>query len=153
MLSDASISDLEVEYRAKFPSDPLSVVREILVYILEATVTEERRRLMMEIIFHKCEFVGEMAVVQNAQRSLCLESYDRIEHTLRECIAAKLLPANLLTRQAAVLMRSYLSGLMENWLFAPDSFDLKKEARNYVSILLEMYQLCPSLREPAEIKN
>lgn len=82
---------------------------------------------MMEIIFHKCEFVGEMAVVQKAQRSLCLESYERIEHTLKECIAANMLPANLLTRRAAVLMRSYLSGLMENWLFAPDSFDLEKK--------------------------
>ncbi len=40
-LSDASISDLEIEYRAKFPNDPLSVIREILVYVLEATVTEE----------------------------------------------------------------------------------------------------------------
>ncbi|VFS67412.1 Potential acrAB operon repressor [Raoultella terrigena] len=111
VLSEASISDLEVEYRAKFPNDPLSVVREILVYVLEATVTEERRRLMMEIIFHKCEFVGEMTAAQEAQRSLCLESYDRIEHTLNECIAAKMLPANLLTRRAAILMRSYLSGL------------------------------------------
>ena len=36
-LSDASISDLEIEYRAKFPNDPLSVIREILVYVLEAT--------------------------------------------------------------------------------------------------------------------
>ncbi|MGI1227603.1 DNA-binding transcriptional repressor AcrR, partial [Raoultella ornithinolytica] len=123
------------------------------LHVLEATVTEERRRLMMEIIFHKCEFVGEMAVVQKAQRSLCLESYERIEHTLKECIAANMLPANLLTRRAAVLMRSYLSGLMENWLFAPDSFDLEKEARDYVAILLEMYQFCPTLRAPSEAKN
>ena len=72
---------------------------------------------MMEIIYHKCEFVGEMTVVQQAQRLSA--SYERIEQTLKECIAAKLLPANLLTRRAAVLMRSYLSGLMENWLFAP----------------------------------
>lgn len=115
-LSESSISDLESEYRAKFPDDPLSVLREILVYILEATVVEERRRLMMEIIFHKCEFVGEMAVVQQAQRSLCPESYDRIEQTLTQCMQAKLLPANLLTRRAAILMRSYISGLMENWL-------------------------------------
>ena len=50
VLSEANINDLEVEYRAKFPNDPLSVVREILVYILEATVTEKRRRLMMEIM-------------------------------------------------------------------------------------------------------
>ncbi len=81
-LSDASISDLEIEYRAKFPNDPLSVIREILVYVLEATVTEERRRLMMEIIYHKCEFVGEMTVVQQAQRQLSLASYERIEQTL-----------------------------------------------------------------------
>jgi hypothetical protein len=31
-------------------------------------------------------------------------------------------------------MRSYISGLMENWLFAPQSFDLKEEARSYVAI-------------------
>lgn len=146
VLSEANINDLEVEYRAKFPNDPLPVVREILVYILEATVTEKRRRLMMEIIFHKCEFVGEMVTLQEAQRSLCLESYDRIEQTLKECIAAKMLPANLLTRRAAILMRSYLSGLMENWLLAPNAFDLQHEARAYVETLLEMYQLCPSLR-------
>ncbi|HKS34121.1 MAG TPA: multidrug efflux transporter transcriptional repressor AcrR [Enterobacteriaceae bacterium] len=149
-LSESSITDLEIEYRAKFPGDPLSVLREILVYILEATVNEERRRLMMEIIFHKCEFVGEMAVVQQAQRSLCLESYDRIEQTLNDCIAAKMLPVNLLTRRTAILMRSFISGIMENWLFAPQSFDLKKEARDYVAILVEMIQLCPTLRTQAD---
>lgn len=133
------------------PNDPLSVVREILVYILEATVVEERRRLMMEIIFHKCEFVGEMAVVQQAQRSLWLESYDRIEQTLKDCITAQQLPANLLTRRAAILMRSYLSGLMENWLFAPETFNLHAEARAYVDTLIEMYQTCPSLRSPSAI--
>lgn len=146
-LSESSIGDLEIEYRAKFPDDPLSVLREILVYILEATVVEERRRLMMEIIFHKCEFVGEMAVLQQAQRNLCMESYDRIEQVLKDCISAQMLPAKLLTRRAAILMRSYVSGIMENWLFAPGSFDLKKEARDYVVILLEMFQFCPTLHE------
>ncbi|RKR53124.1 TetR family transcriptional regulator [Yokenella regensburgei] len=147
-LSESSISDLETEYRAKFPGDPLSVLREILVYILEATVIEERRRLMTEIIYHKCEFVGEMAVVQEAQRSLCLQSYDRIEQVLLDCMKAKQLPADLLTRRAAVLMRAWVSGLMENWLFAPQSFDLQHEARAYVAIMLEMYQFCPTLRTP-----
>lgn len=146
-LSESSIGDLEIEYRAKFPDDPLSVLREILIYILEATVVEERRRLMMEIIFHKCEFVGEMAVLQQAQRNLCMESYDRIEQVLKDCMGAGVLPAKLLTRRAAILMRSYISGLVENWLFAPGSFDLKKEARDYVAILLEMFQFCPTLHK------
>lgn len=115
-LSESNIGELELEYQAKFPGDPLSVLREILIHVLESTVTEERRRLLMEIIFHKCEFVGEMAVVQQAQRNLCLESYDRIEQTLKHCIEAKMLPADLMTRRAAIIMRGYISGLMENWL-------------------------------------
>ena len=61
-----------------------------------------------------------------------------------------MLPANLLTRRAAILMRSYLSGLMENWLLAPNAFDLRKEARAYVETLLEMYHFCPSLRGSEE---
>ena len=49
-----------------------------------------------------------------------------------------------MTRRAAIIMRGYISGLMENWLFAC-SFDLK-EARDYVAILLEMYLLYFTLR-------
>lgn len=105
---------------------------------------------MMEIIYHKCEFVGEMIVVQQAQRQLSLASYERIEQTLKECIAAKLLPANLLTRRAAVLMRSYLSGLMENWLFARfvrpacGSAGLRRYSAGDVSIL-------PDATRPGEL--
>ena len=145
-LAKPNIDELETEYQAKFPDDPLSVLREILIYVLETTVTEERRRLLMEIIFHKCEFVGEIASVQLVERSLCLENYDRIEKTLRHCMDVNMLPENLNTRRVAVLMRSYISGIMENWLFAPESFDLKNEARQYVAVLLEMCLLCPSLR-------
>ncbi|WP_368940842.1 multidrug efflux transporter transcriptional repressor AcrR [Citrobacter werkmanii] len=145
-LAKPNIDELETEYQAKFPDDPLSVLREILTYVLEATVTEERRRLLLEIIFHKCEFVGEMASVQLAQRSLCIENYDRIEQTLRQCMNANMLPDNLNTRRVAVLLRSYVTGIIENWLFAPESFDLKKDAREYVAVLLEMCLLCPSLR-------
>ncbi|MFV0569356.1 MAG: multidrug efflux transporter transcriptional repressor AcrR [Citrobacter portucalensis] len=150
-LSESNINELEVEYRKKFPDDPLSVLREILVYVLESTATEERRRLLMEIIFHKCEFVGELAVVQQAQQNICIESIERIEMHLTCCIKRNILPVDLLTHRAAVLMRSYISGIIENWLFAPQSFDLKKEARDYVTILLEMYLLCPTLRENTKL--
>ncbi len=76
----------------------------------------------MEIIFHKCEFVGEMAVVQQAQRNLCLESYDRIEQTLKHCIEAKMLPADLMTCRAAIIMRGYISGLMGKLALCPAIF-------------------------------
>ena len=146
-LSESSIGDLEIEYRAKFPEDPLSALRELLIYILAPTVTAARRRLMMEIIFHKCECVGEMMTVQQAQRSLYMEGYDRIEASLKRCSDAGMLPASLQTRRAAILMRCYITGIMESWLFAPDTFDLQREAREYVEILIEMFQYCPTLRQ------
>lgn len=148
-LNESSIGDLETEYRAKFPHDPLSVVRELLIYILQATVTDERRRLMMEIIFHKCEFVGEMAVIQQARRKLYMEGNERIEHSLQRCVDAGMLPENLNLPDSAILMRGYISGIIESWLLAPDSFDLNEKSNDFVAILIEMFQLCPTLRKTA----
>lgn len=146
-LTESSISDLEIEYQAKYPDDPLSVVRELLIYILQATVSEERRRLMTEIIFHKCEFVGELAVIQEARRALYMEGNERIEASLQRCIDTGYLPVNLNLSHAVVTMRGYITGLMENWLLAPESFDLYNNAEAYVAILLEMFQFCPTLRQ------
>lgn len=145
-LTESSIGDLETEYRAKFPDDPLSVVRELLIYILKATVADERRRSMTEIIFHKCEFVGELAVLQEARRKLYMEGNERIESSLQRCIDAGMLPKNLRLSHAVILLRSYITGLMENWLVAPESFDLYGQAEDYVAILLEMFQTCPTLQ-------
>lgn len=62
-LLDVSISDFEIEYWVKFFNDLFLVIREILVYVFEVIVIEECWWLMMEIIYYKCEFVGEMIVV------------------------------------------------------------------------------------------
>lgn len=149
-LTESSISDIEIEYRAKYPDDPLSVLRELLIYILQATVSEDRRRLMMEIIFHKCEFVGELAVLCQARRTLYMEGNERIEASLQRCIDAGYLPKNLNLSHAVITLRSYITGLIENWLVAPDSFDLYGNAADYVAILLEMLHACPTLRHPPE---
>ncbi len=81
---------------------------------------------MMEIIFHKCEFVGEMAVVRK-RSAACVLSYERIEHA-KGVHCGQHAAGQFVNPPGMVLMRSYLSGLMENWLFAPDSFDLEKRA-------------------------
>ncbi|XPE66615.1 hypothetical protein ACNKHR_05065 [Shigella flexneri] len=91
-----------------------------------------------------------MAVVQQAQRNLCLESYDRIDKTLKHCIEAKMLPADLMTRRAAIYYaRLYFRPDRKTRSLPRNLLILKKEARDYVAILLEMYLLCPTLRNPA----
>ncbi|MDI9225355.1 DNA-binding transcriptional repressor AcrR, partial [Serratia bockelmannii] len=140
------IDQLETVYQAKFPDNPLRVIREILIYILTSTVEDGRRRALMEIIFHKCEFVGEMMPLLDSRKVLYLAGYERIEAVLYNCIHHGQLPADLHTRRAAIILRGYITGLMENWLFMPESFDLRAEAEALVDAFLEMLQFCPTLR-------
>lgn len=149
-LSESKIGDLEIEYQAKFPDNPLRILKEILIYILTATVEDTRRRALMEIIFHKCEFVGEMMPLHDIRKVLYLENYDRIETVLLNSIRHGQLPADLHTRRAAIILRAYVTGLMENWLFMPESFDLKQEAASLVDAFIEMAQHCPTLRVKPE---
>ncbi|WDD22961.1 multidrug efflux transporter transcriptional repressor AcrR [Erwinia amylovora] len=147
--SESGLTALELEYQSKYPEDPLSVMRAMLLYVFEATATDPRRRALMEIIYHKCEFVGEMTTLQLMQQNLYLECYEKIEEVLKECIAAKQLPENLDTRRAAVVMRGYVSGIMENWLFMPESFDLAEDAAQLVATLIDMLNYSVTLRKPA----
>lgn len=144
--TEPKIDQLETEYQAKFPDNPLRVIREILIYILTSTVEDCRRRALMEIIFHKCEFVGEMMPLLDSRKVLYLAGYDRIEAVLYNCIHHGQLPIDLHTRRAAIILRGYITGLMENWLFMPESFDLRAEAEALVDAFLDMLQFCPTLR-------
>lgn len=144
--SESGLKDLEHEYQLKYPSDPLSVMKAMLTYVLEATARDRRRRSLMEIIFHKCEFVGEMATLQFMQQTLFLECYDKIEDVLRECMTAGQLPENLDTRRTAIVLRGYMTGIMENWLFMPDSFDMAADAPQLIDVLIDMMQHGQTLR-------
>ncbi|SFN36513.1 transcriptional regulator, TetR family [Izhakiella capsodis] len=147
--SASGLENLEREYRLKYPADPLSVMRAMLTYILQATACDKYRRSLSDIIFHKCEFVGEMKTLQLMQQNLYLECYEKIEDVLHECIAAGQLPSGLMTRQAAVIIRAYMTGLMENWLFMPDSFNLEQDAPKLVSTLIETLQHSSLLSQSA----
>ena len=142
---DAGLDDVELEYQTKYPGDPLSVIRSMLIYILDATAKDPQRRALMEIIFHKCEFVGEMSTLQDMRQSLLLECYDRIELVLRECIEVGQLPAGLNTLQSARLMCGYINGMMENWLFNPQAFDLAADAPQLVDAFIDMLRLSPTM--------
>ncbi|WP_343463806.1 multidrug efflux transporter transcriptional repressor AcrR [Pantoea sp.] len=146
---DAGLDDVELEYQTKYPGDPLSVIRAMLIYILEATVRDPQRRALMEIIFHKCEFVGEMTTLQDMRQSLLLQSYERIEVVLRDCMKSGQLPAGLNTRQSARMMCGYINGMMESWLFNPQAFDLAADAPQLVNAFLDMLRFSPTLSAPA----
>ena len=150
--SESGLEDVEQEYQSKHPDDPLSVMRAMLRYVFAATARDQRRRSLLEIIFHKCEFVGEMLPLQLMQQNLYIECYEKIEEVLGACIKAGQLPAALNVRRAAIIMRGYITGIMENWLFMPDSFDIERDAPMLVEALIDMLKSSPSLTANAALR-
>ncbi|PWC21309.1 DNA-binding transcriptional repressor AcrR [Brenneria roseae subsp. roseae] len=148
-LAEAKISDFEIEYQTKFPDNPLLVMRELLIYMLRLTVNDPQWRSMMEIIFHKCEFVGEMLQSYNARKALYLSCYTDIEDNLIRCIRLGMLPADVHPRRAAIALRAYFSGIMENWLFMPESFNLEQDAPTLTDAFIDMLRFSTAIRHTA----
>ncbi|QQA77267.1 multidrug efflux transporter transcriptional repressor AcrR [Pectobacterium parmentieri] len=147
--AESKISEFEIEYQTKFPDNPLRVMRELLIYMLRLTVNDTQWRSIMEICFHKCEFVGEMLQSYNAGKELYLSCYVDIEENLIKCIRMGMLPTDIYPRRAAIALRAYFSGVMENWLFMPESFDLDQDAPALVDAFIDMLHFSPALRKPA----
>ncbi|QTF09475.1 multidrug efflux transporter transcriptional repressor AcrR [Brenneria izadpanahii] len=146
--AELKLNKFEIEYQTKFPDNPLHVMREILIYMLRLTVSDCQWRSMMEIVFHKCEFVGEMLPSFNVRKAFYLDCYSDIEAYLIRCIRMGLLPEDIQPRRAAIALRAYFSGLMENWLFMPESFDLNQDAPELVDSFIDMLRFSNTLRQP-----
>ncbi|WP_414602837.1 TetR family transcriptional regulator C-terminal domain-containing protein, partial [Providencia stuartii] len=119
---------------------------EILVYILTDFIESPKNRALMDILFHKCELVGEMAAIVDLKKENYVASHHRIIELLRHCVEAGQLPANLDLECGAIMIRAMMAGLLENWLLQPDSFKIHKRTEILVETMLETLKYSPSLR-------
>lgn len=148
--SGSDLAAAEHEYQIKYPDDPLSFMRAMLLYAIDSAVTHPRKRALMEIIFHKCEFVGKIVALQLMQQTLYLGYYEKIESILQNCIRQGQLPAELHTRRAAIAVRGYVTGIIENWLFMPTSFDIVADAPVLIDALIDTLHTSLALRHTRE---
>ncbi len=140
------IESLSKQTASDAEPDPLDRLRDLLVLILRETVHNPRQRQVLEILFHKCEFICEMGELVERQEALHLEAFARTEQSLRNAIARGQLPADLDARKASITIHSYIRGLLSTWLLLPDSFDLAGEAENLIDACLSMLVHATSLR-------
>lgn len=108
--------------------DPLGRLRDLMVLVLKDTVRNERQRRVLDVLFHRCEFICEMGALVEQQTSYYLDALERTERSLDNAIERGQLPAGLDTRKASVALNAYVRGLITNWLLVPDSFDLEVDA-------------------------
>jgi TetR/AcrR family acrAB operon transcriptional repressor len=104
--------------------DPLEGLRNYVLAVLRRTVEDPQARRVFEIATLKVEFVDEMDAVRCRRRGSMNNWMARAERHLRLAAEAGLVAADIDTRMAALAMWTMIDGLIRNWMFDPQGFDL-----------------------------
>ncbi|MGH8518489.1 MAG: TetR family transcriptional regulator [Panacagrimonas sp.] len=129
--------------------DPLGTLRGLAVDALTQLARDPRTQAVFEILFHKCELVGELAERSDAQandRRVCLGSVQKLFDL---AIAKGQLPADTDTGLATHMMHAYVIGLMHEWVLAPADYDLAAAAPAMVDAFLAGLRAQPPRKDPA----
>ncbi|KAF3997461.1 TetR family transcriptional regulator [Glaciimonas immobilis] len=127
--------------------DPLGQFRSWCLFALGEGVNNAQTRKIFATILHKCEFVDPTDPIYIRQRECFLEGRVNIQRILRYAVAKGQLPRNLDPILGAIMVQSLLSGVLDNWLFIPESFDLGKQAANIVDLCIHSLKTAPMLQK------
>ena len=117
--------------------DPIALLKACAVSALKSTATNPQVQRVFDVVTHKCEYLGEMAGVNNRISSIQKGCVDRSEQAIRNAIKRGQLPASVNPRLAAVGLDSMLYGLISNWLANPGYLPLARQAEAMIDLYLD----------------
>ena len=126
--------------------DPITSLKACAVSALKSTAVNPQVQRVFDIVTHKCEYLGEMAGVNNRISSIQKGCVDRSEQAIRNAIKRGLLPAGVNARLAAVGLDAMLYGLISNWLANPGYLPLERQAEAMIDLYIEGLRGRPSQR-------
>ncbi|WP_438864686.1 TetR family transcriptional regulator [Neptunicella sp.] len=127
-------------------TDPMGKFRDFSVKILQQLAVDLQMQRVFCIMMHKFEYNGEVEILESRQICAFSEFTNRIERTFRNAIKRGQLSPDLDTKQAALAKHAFFSGIMNNWLLYPQSFDLAEMAESLVDNYFFMLHNSPHLR-------
>lgn len=118
-------------------SDPLDDLRNYMLAVLRRTVEDPGARRVFEIATLKVEFVDDMgAVRQRRQRSMG-QWMERAERRIRLAAEQGLIGGAIVPMTVALAMWTMIDGLIRNWMFDPQGFDLLELGKCVIDPYLE----------------
>ena len=124
-----------VEKDAKDPIAQLSRTHET---IMLEVINNPHYRKVLNILFHKCEFTRETDQIVIQQKEWHTYSRNIVKTILVNAQKKEQLPADLDIELACNLLGFMFRGLLADWLFMPDSFDLIENARKVNDAVFEL---------------
>ena len=116
--------------------DPLSFIRDLAVEFLQRLACDPRYQRVLEIAWHKCEYVEEMAVIRDSHLECGRRFIALMETALRRAQQQGRLPVAVDPYQAAVGVIALIDGLALNWTMDPRLFPLAEYAPGLVDAYL-----------------
>jgi len=104
--------------------DPLGDLRNYMLAVLRRTVEDPGARRVFEIATLKVEFVGEMDAVRQRRQDNLANWKSRAERRIRLAIDKGLIASDIDAAQVALGLWTMIDGLIRNWMFDPQQFDL-----------------------------
>ena len=104
--------------------DPLVDLRNHMLAVLDRTVNDPGARRVFEIATLKVEFVGEMDAVRQRRQHNLANWKSRFERRIGLAIDKGLISRDVNPTQVALGLWTMIDGLIRNWMFDPEDFDL-----------------------------
>lgn len=139
---DSVLNDLEREALA----DPLAAVRDGALRALMHLAESPRMQAAYDVMFLRCEYNDEFQAIERRQlqeRAMCIEHCRR---ALDLAVRRAQLPASTDTLVAAQGLYAFVSGLMRDWIQAPEGRDLKAAAPRLIDVYMAGLRANPPRR-------
>lgn len=127
---------LEIRRKLKIqnPDNDLKLLREIIIETLKFISTDRRQHELLQILYHTCEFNGEMYSEREIRERYWFNR-ERMKKLLRNCISKGQIPVNTNIELTITIIHGYLSGIVKNWLMQPENLNLYEQAPEVVDNL------------------
>lgn len=129
---------------APIQADPVEAMREATLQSIHDLATEPHARNMLEILFHRCEFVGELAPIVDQHGAKVRWVIAQSAAAFERAQAAGQIDPGLQPRLCAAMLHTLTTGILRDWLLAPDQECLQGLARAMLDHLLASFGHAPS---------
>lgn len=114
----------------------LPALRALLLGVFGCVTEDAHVKRVLEIALHKTENVEELSAVGERRLHMMQGFRARLEHTLRRGQARGEISGAMPAALLAITLHALIDGLLQTWLYNPDSFDLQAAAAAAVDVHL-----------------
>jgi TetR/AcrR family acrAB operon transcriptional repressor len=125
------------ELQGQPAENPLDALRDITTYFIDRVARDPSYMRVLEITWHKCEYVGEMATIRDNHLECGNRYLDVLTEGFRIARQRGHMPKSVDPRQAAVGLMSIVDGLVVNWTLDNKLFPLAKFGPAIIDLYLD----------------